>query len=258
MAAESETGQGSELAPKKEIVPQIAEAWGTSRAYVYKLKKRGCPVHDVEAAARWRDEHATRGTGYRSKGQSKAAAPSQSLRRDGAESANSSLSGNRRSEDERSTDRVVASLWDSVQAAVEIEGAALGLVREAQRLKNDQVIAIRISAYTKAQQGRFEAEKRYREEMERQKILVPLEDAKRIGRRAYDVMLPLLRALGKNIGPALSPSDPLAAAQKIDTAVEAIIRAGRGAYDEPAPDEKPLPIVKIELPDEEEHDGDPA
>lgn len=248
MPADCETpGQGSEAAPQKEIVPQIAEAWGTSRAYVYKLKKRGCPVHDVEAATKWREEHAARGVGYRSKNSADSSAGEEASLRKDREAPNAPK---RQIAGARPTERVLASLYDSVEAAIEIESEAFRLVQLAQKQQQDSVIAIRIAAYTKAQQGRFEAEERYRKEMERQRILVPLEEAKKVGRRAYDIMIPLMRAMGKNLGPRVSPSDPLAGMKMIDAEIEAIIKAGRGEYEAPSE----LPPVKIEL-EEEAEDG---
>jgi hypothetical protein len=35
----------------------IARAWGISQAAVNKWKKLGCPVNDIEAATKWRDDY---------------------------------------------------------------------------------------------------------------------------------------------------------------------------------------------------------
>ena len=145
------------------------------------------------------------------------------------------------------------SWWDSVPAAVASESEAFRLVQLAQKQQKDAVIAIRIAAYTKAQQGRFDAEERYRKEMERLKVLVPLEEAKKLGRRAYDIMIPLMRAMAKNLGPRVNPADPIAAVDMIAAEVEAIIKAGRGEYQE-VPE---MPAVRIEI-EEEAEDGTAA
>ena len=46
--------------PPESLPRQIARAWGTSAAYVYKVKKKGCPVDSVEAAIKWRSENKKR------------------------------------------------------------------------------------------------------------------------------------------------------------------------------------------------------
>jgi len=48
------------------LVPEISAAWGTSRAYVYKLAKGGGPLDSVESATAWRTANAKMGIGYRS------------------------------------------------------------------------------------------------------------------------------------------------------------------------------------------------
>jgi hypothetical protein len=39
---------------------EIASAWGTSRAYVYKMAKKGCPIDSIEAAKEWRSANVKR------------------------------------------------------------------------------------------------------------------------------------------------------------------------------------------------------
>lgn len=104
-----------------------------------------------------------------------------------------------------------------------MEGAAYA---QAIGTKTEQTIR----AYNCARDGRFVAEKAVREELERRKILVPLDEAKRLGRRGYEIMLPELLSLGARIAGEVNPSNPVLAASKIDHAMSNIIARAQESY----------------------------
>jgi len=200
----------------------IARDWGVSRAYVSKCKAKGCPTDSLEAARAWRNENAKYGIGYRSKTGANSpedAEPKASATAPPVSTISPVQSLN------------LTSLKDSLNAAIQVEQEAHRLVLDAQRTsEKTSILEARIRAYNNARDGRFNAERAFREEMERQNILVPLSEAKAIGRRAYDVMLPALRAIGSRIAPDCNPTDPLIAKRLIDAEVEAVIAQAREVY----------------------------
>jgi len=216
MAGPSDTP--SEASASRCSAADIARDWGVSRAYVSKCKAKGCPTDSLEAARAWRSENAKYGVGYRSK-----AAPSDAPPPTTPAAASSSP------EPVRSLN--LTSLKDSLNAAIQVEQEAHRLVADAQRnCEKTSILEARIRAYNNARDGRFNAERAFREEMERQNVLVPLDEAKALGRKGYDVMIPALRAVGSRIAPDCNPQDPLLAKRLIDAEIEAIIAQAREVY----------------------------
>lgn len=223
---------------------EIARDWGTSRAYVSKCVGKGCPTSSLEAAREWRQNNATYGVGYRSKSRPKQTSEkrSETSTLDENESPPpenrvgespppgssppiaDSIRVSRSSVDLRS-------LESSLQAAIVVEQEAYSLVRKAQEEEGKtSVLEARIRAYNSARDGRFAAERAFREEMERQRVLVPLAEAKALCRRGYDVIVPLLRSLPKNASALCNPSEPLHAARILEREVEAIIAQAQAEY----------------------------
>lgn len=218
-------------APEKGLTAAaIARDWqmrqgtsGPSRAYVSTCIKRGCPATSFEAAWAWRVENAKYGVGHRSKRAPGAPAPVTSvpisqipreetmrpppIERDGPPEPVESLQ----------------SLEDSLAAAINMEGRAYW---SATSLGTEAAIR----AYNNARDGRFEAERSYREEMERRKILVPMRLAMDLGRKGYDVLMPALRALGSRIGGDVSPENPVRAADVIDREITVLLAQAKAAY----------------------------
>ena len=184
---------------------EVARAWGTSRAYVSKCVKRGCPLDSQEAANAWRVENSRYGVGYRSRGANEAAdehpPKTPRVRRSGR----------------------VSTIEQSLEGAIRVEAEALRLVTEAQRDGYDNLISVRIAAYNKARDGRMEAEKAVLEYKEREKILVPW-DA--VVERVRKLLVPLLvrfRTVGRRAGPQANPLDSLHAELVVNGEVEAAI-----------------------------------
>lgn len=204
---------------KKLSAAEIARDWqrqqgttGPSRAYVSACIKKGCPTDSFDAAWDWRVKNSKYGVGYRSKGGKTTQAgdvesPAESVAEPPATPKIASLNA----------------LESSLKAAIQMEEIAH---RNALALKTEAAIR----AYNNARDGRFEAERAFREEMERRRILVPLDEAKQLGRKGWDVMLPALRALGSRVGGDANPVDAVRAAGVIDREVEGIIAQAEAAY----------------------------
>ncbi|MEA3207879.1 MAG: hypothetical protein QOE70_936 [Chthoniobacter sp.] len=210
---------------------EIARAWGCSRAYVSKKIKAGCPTDSLEAARAWRVKHAVRGIGFRSKGSkleaeiaSEAPAP---IAEKGGEVAQVPK-GEGGGPALRSKD--LATIEDSLAAAIEVEQEAHRLVIEAQLARNDEILAIRIAAYSKALDGRLSSEEKVQKFKERQGVLVTMDFAKQLIRRAWVPLLTRLRSIPKRAAVKANPHDDVHAEQVISIEIEDAIREARGAF----------------------------
>ena len=110
-----------------------------------------------------------------------------------------------------------------MQAAIRAEEESVRLLGEAQRERNDKIIAVRLHAYNKAQVGRLAAERLIQEIREREKILVPMDTAKAIIRKFIVPVLNRLRAFPKGTALAVNPSDDIHAESVLRVRIEALI-----------------------------------
>jgi hypothetical protein len=217
---------------KKSLVSQIAHSWGTTRAYVYKLAKKGCPTDSVEAASEWRSANAKLGVGYRSSG---------GLRPDAEFS-----------EDEKSESGIGAGVakqtpsWGagagrkarvnvktverSLKQAIEIERMAAEVVESAQA--NPEKLVTAINAYNKALANRMESEKRVLEYQEARKVLISFDAAKQLINRAWTPLLARLRSAPKRAAMKANPSDDALAEMVFSEEIEEAIAEGQASYGE--------------------------
>lgn len=228
-------GEGCSREKQGVSASDLARAWDVSRAYVSKLVKRGCPLTSVEAATQWRVDNAKYGVGYRSK---KGAGTLEKASLD-KDKVRDSSKKEKKGEDAASgdseglgdgVDRVLDSLQASLRGAISVEEASLKLVDTAM-LNGGKNLESLIRAYNHARDGRMDSEKRVREELQLREVLVPMAVAKKIGRRGYDAILPLLRALPKVAAPLVNPEDPVGAAAILQREVEGIIERARREYE---------------------------
>jgi hypothetical protein len=217
---------------KKSLVAQIAQEWGTTRAYVYKLAKKGCPTDSIAAATEWRSANAKLGVGYRSSG----------VLRPDAEF----------SEDERSESGIGAGVakqtpsWGagsyhktrvnvktvekSLKQAIEIERMAAEVVESAQA--NPEKLVTAINAYNKALANRMESEKRVLEYQEARRVLISFDAAKQLINRAWTPLLARLRSAPKRAAMKANPSDDALAEMVFSEEIEAAIAEGQASYGE--------------------------
>jgi len=202
----------------------IARHWECSRAYVSSRIKLGCPTDSLEAADAWRLKNSKYGVGYRSKGAS--------LRKDTPEQDVLPPSNSSPSEDvaaaelpetkdlQVSDSGDLSLLESSRQAAIHVEEEAYRLVTQAQALKEDDIIAVRIAAFSKAQSGRMACETAVLDLKEREKSLVPMEEAKDFFKRIMQPLLTRLRSLPRRAARLVSPSDAVHAEEVLTREIE--------------------------------------
>jgi hypothetical protein len=200
----------------KVTLAEIAADWGTSVAYVSRMKnQKGCPVDSLEAAREWRLGNARGGVGFRSKKsetgeEGEAAAPKARLPR------------------RRSLKEMEASL----RASIEIEEQAKYLVESA--IANDAVekLPLLIQTYNKAKEGRMASEKMVLEIKEKARVLIPFDVAREMFGKGWGALLARLRGLPAVIAPKVNPADDVTAAEIIRQDIERAIADGQKVYEQ--------------------------
>ncbi len=208
----------------------LGKLWGTSRAYASKCIKNGCPTNSIEAANQWRQAKSRYGVGYRSKHKPPSVP-------NAPEPTNFHNDEEDEGEPEPAENRTSAggaggldSLERSLRKAISVENEAHRLVAEAQKARNDDTIAIRIAAYTKAQKGRLDAEEQIVKLKEKIGILIPVDKAKALIRRSFLPLLTRLRSLPKRAAFKVNPADDVHAEAVLREEMEDVIAEWRGQY----------------------------
>jgi hypothetical protein len=225
--------EGCSTAAMKLTPTELGKAWGTSRAYASKCIKNGCPTHSIDAANQWRQAKARYGVGYRSKHKpmSATSAPSGSnFHKCGIGAANVEAGAKDIESDDGAGAGGLASLERSLRKAIAVENEAHRLVVEAQKARNDETIAIRIAAYTKAQKGRLDAEEQIVKLKEKIGLLIPVDKAEALIRRSFLPLLTRLRSLPKRAAFKANPADDVHAEAVLKQEIEEVISEWRGQY----------------------------
>lgn len=218
---------------KKPLVSQIAQEWGTTRAYVYKLAKKGCPTDSVEAASEWRSANAKLGVGYRSSGGQRPEADfSEGEKSEGGIGAGvAKQTPNWGAGSYRKTRVVnVKTVERSLKQAIEIERMAAEVVEAAQA--NPEKLVTAINAYNKALANRMDSEKRVLEHQEARKVLISFDAAKQLINRAWTPLLARLRSAPKRAAMKANPSDDVLAEMVFSEEIEEAIAEGQASYGE--------------------------
>ena len=219
---------------------EIAAAWGTSPAYVYKQAKKGCPIDSVEAAVEWRHANSKLGVGYRSKtapgtppesGESVAEAVEDGGEQGSTAGSHTGAGGEGSKERKIRLKSVEASLKNSI--AVE-EQAAAAVKRVEEKAKKDprflDQMVTAVNVYNKAQAGRMDAEKRVQELQEERRQLIRVEHATEIIQRAWGPLLARLRSAPKRAAPKANPENDVLAEEVFREEIEQAIAEGQIAY----------------------------
>jgi hypothetical protein len=241
--------------PAPSFTPtQIAADWGCSRAYASKKIKEGCPVDTLEAAREWRVKKSRRGVGYRSKHRKAGLPESVGLPSEQVETvAGEAVVGDGgavvetvageppvgdggdsslHKEESEVPALDLDTIDESLKAAISVEKEAHRLVVIAQKAKDDEKCAIRISAYSKALDGRLSAEKKVQEIKERSGILITSDFAKQLIRKAWLPLLTRLRSIPKRASIKANPTDDVLAELVISEEIEDAIREAKGAFED--------------------------
>jgi hypothetical protein len=81
-------------------------------------------------------------------------------------------------------------------------------LQEAFAERKPSAISVYLNLHNKAVEGRVRVEKLIREEMERQRILIPISEAQATGRRVIEIVVSRLSAMPQNLAYACNPSAP--------------------------------------------------
>ena len=166
---------------------EIAQDWGCTPQYVSECVKKGCPKDSFESAREWRNAHTER----KSK---KGAAP---IPPEETVSTGYQKNGN-------NGHGLDAALENSIAACSQ----AWLLLEEAFIERKASKISVWLNLHNKAVEGRVRVEKLIREEMERQRILIPISEAQATGRRVIEIVVSRLSAMPQNLAYACNPSAP--------------------------------------------------
>lgn len=196
---------------------EIAADWGTSVAYVSRMKnQKGCPVDSLEAAREWRLANARGGVGFRSKrSEGEASIPSEAVHTP-----------------RRPRRRSLTQMEASLKASIEIEEQAKYLVESAIAADAVEKLPLLIQTYNKAKEGRMASEKMVLEIKEKARVLIPFDVAREMFGKGWGALLARLRGLPAVIAPKVNPADDVTAAEIIRQDIERAISDGQKVYEQ--------------------------
>jgi hypothetical protein len=99
-------------------------------------------------------------------------------------------------------------LGDALKNSVMACEEAYRLLQEAMIEGKAAKISVWLSLHNRALEGRVKVERLIREEMERQKVLIPMAEAQTSTRRVVEVVVSRLASLPQNLAHACNPSSP--------------------------------------------------
>lgn len=197
---------------------ELAEHLGVSQPRVVQLIKLGMPGNSLRAADRWRAE---RGSVKRVATNSKTEETSKFA---------DEPTGKGRPKTPRKPSQTGDSLFDALRNSIIVADGAFEDYEHA-RVNKLGTRSVRLAEHNKAIEARLKAEKAYREELERRKLIVPLQEAMEMCRRTMEPVLRRLKKIPAEIGPQCNPQDPLTAVKILENEINAVIAVGRKALD---------------------------
>lgn len=209
---------------------QLARAWGVSRAYVNELvKKRGMPIGNfktVKQATEWRELNAMSKAPVSGNRVGKQAAKKTTERPARAPSGESSGSAPQAQRNEQD-----GSLEAALQATVRVAVEAEWLVMDAMKQKDVATIPSLLSIHNKAIESRFNAERTYREEMEKQGVLIQRAAGTEMWRQGFAVIINKMKRIPQNKAQLCNPQAPLVAFGVLEDAMNEILEAAQKVYE---------------------------
>lgn len=183
---------------------QISKDWDCARSYVDRCVKRGCPTDTFENARLWRQAHASSRPPTNKKGLAKATeeetdedSPEERERR--------RIQWLERPEGWKATSGTLEeALGNAIRACEE----AWRLLQEAMIEGKSNKISVWLALHNRAVEGRVKVERLIREELERQKVLIPMSEAQTSTRRVVEIVVSRLSSMPQNLAHACNPSSP--------------------------------------------------
>jgi hypothetical protein len=189
-------------------ISELARGLGFSRQYVQRSVKEGCPLDDFESARLWFSAHRTH--------------PKKLPKSPVEEKASPGYRPNGKNGD--------GDLDDALRNSVHACSEAWRLLEEAFIEGKPSKISVWLNLHTKAIEARVKAESTIRVELERQKILIPMTEAKTSVRRVVEIVVTRLSAMPQNIAPRCNPHAPEHAMEILHEECTAIIADAQEVY----------------------------
>lgn len=178
-------------------ISEIARNLGLSRQYVQRCVHDGCPTSDFESARLWFGAHRQ----FPRKALKTAEVPDE----DSPESRKQRKEHLDKSEQWEPKN---GSLDEALQASVRACFEAWKLLDEAFLEGKPSKIGVWLNLHNKAVEARVKVERLIREEMERQKVLIPISESQTSTRRVVEIVVSRLSAMPQNLAHACNPSSP--------------------------------------------------
>ena len=185
----------------------IARDWKTSRVYVHKCVRKGCPVDSYSSARAWRDTYSRQRPPTDPK-------QLQILHADeGAAKNNGNAEGR-----SRTTNLLQICLNRSqpspnsfefpLACSRQIERATHILFQQALKEGRESKIVGALRNYNAALDGRLKIEQWYHKEVAYRRHLIPMDTARQLACKGLTVVVSNLLALPKKVGPLCNPQSP--------------------------------------------------
>lgn len=201
---------------------EIAQAWGVTKGYVSQLVSKGMPLGSfktVKDATKWRERNAMKRKSPIAK-----VAP---MRQISAKAQKRATVKQRREAKPVTGD---GTLEAALKATVRVAEQAEGLVMSAMKSNSLPDIPPLLSIHNKAIDQRFAAERAYREEMEKQGMLIPRIAGTEMWVQGFMVFINKLKRLPQNKAQLANPQAPLVAFGVLEDAVNEIMEAAQAVY----------------------------
>lgn len=191
----------------------LVRHWGVSRTRVREFISEGCPRDSYEAADAWRENRVLK-----------------RLPTNQPANLQDEPLAKGKKQKTRKPARTSDSLHDALQNAIKVSEGAFEDYENA-RVNKLATRSIRLAEHSRAVDMRLKAEKAYREELERRKLLVPIQDAIDMCRRTMDPVLRRLKKIPQEVGPQCNPQEALKAVSILELEINNVISIGRKALD---------------------------
>jgi hypothetical protein len=175
-------------------ISELARGVGYSRQYMQRCVKDGCPLDDFEIARLWLSVNRPHSK----------KPPKTNL----FEEDDPPVERKKRLDKTEEWKPKTGTLDEALESSVRACNEAWTLLDEAFIEGKASKIGVWLNLHNKAIEARVKVERMIREELERQKVLIPMTEAKTSVRRVVEIIVSRLSALPQNIAPRCNPHNP--------------------------------------------------
>jgi len=187
---------------------EVARNWKTSRAYVWKCIRKGCPLDSLQSARDWRNTYARQRPPTDRKQLRFLYGDEDSVKSNG----NGKRSPRTTSLLQECLNRPLSppdSLESPLESSPQIEKATGILLQQALEDGRESKIVAAFRNYNKAVEGRLKIHQWCHKDAEHRRHLVPMKEARLLIGKAINVLVPRLVALPEKVGSACNPDAPV-------------------------------------------------